>query len=80
MKPEGGDAGAIVSRKKAEQEEQWDNIVKAFEEKTSINANVVERVKGGLTVDLYGIRGFVPATHVGNGKIRQPRPLRGDRA
>lgn len=70
IKPEGGDSGAMVSRKKAEQEEQWDNIVKAFEEKTSITANVVERVKGGLTVDLFGIRGFVPATHVGNGKIR----------
>ncbi len=70
VKPEGGDTGALVSRKKAEQEEQWDNIVRAFEDKSSIKANVVERVKGGLTVDLFGIRGFVPATHVGNGKIR----------
>ena len=70
IKPEGGESGATVSRKKAEQEEQWDGIVSAFENGTSIKANVVERVKGGLTVDLAGVRGFVPATHVGNGKIR----------
>jgi ribosomal protein S1 len=30
---------------------------------------VVDRVKGGLVVDI-GVRGFVPATHVGNGKLR----------
>ena len=30
---------------------------------------VTERVKGGLVVDL-GIRGFVPASHVGSGKVR----------
>jgi len=30
---------------------------------------VTDRVKGGLVVDL-GIRGFVPASHVGSGKVR----------
>ena len=30
---------------------------------------VEERVKGGLVVDL-GIRGFVPAAHVGNGSLK----------
>jgi len=29
----------------------------------------VDRVKGGLSVDV-GVRGFVPATHVGSGKLR----------
>ncbi|MER3497044.1 MAG: hypothetical protein C4320_10020, partial [Armatimonadota bacterium] len=74
VKPEGGDRGAEVSRKRAEIEEMWDGIVAAFENQTSIKAPVIERVKGGLTVDLgmpgQSVRGFVPATHVGNGKIR----------
>ena len=30
---------------------------------------VTDRVKGGLVVDL-GIRGFVPASHVGNGSLK----------
>jgi len=30
---------------------------------------VTDRVKGGLVVDL-GIRGFIPASHVGSGKVR----------
>jgi 4-hydroxy-3-methylbut-2-enyl diphosphate reductase len=34
-----------------------------------ITAQVVDRVKGGLVVDV-GVRGFVPATHVGSGKLR----------
>src|SRR3712207_6371425 len=34
-----------------------------------LNAAVTERVKGGLVVDL-GIRGFVPASHVGSGQAR----------
>ena len=34
-----------------------------------INAMVTDRVKGGLVVDL-GIRGFVPASRVGSGKVK----------
>jgi 4-hydroxy-3-methylbut-2-enyl diphosphate reductase len=36
---------------------------------TIVTATVQERVKGGLVVDL-GVRGFVPASHVGNGKLK----------
>lgn len=68
-KTQGTDGNPIVSRKAAEFEEQWDRIVRAFDDGSSINAMVVDRVKGGLVVDV-GVRGFVPATHVGNGKLR----------
>jgi|688.fasta_scaffold191879_2 4-hydroxy-3-methylbut-2-enyl diphosphate reductase len=69
IKTQGSDGNPIVSRKQAEFEEQWDRIVRSFEDGSSINAMVVDRVKGGLVVDV-GVRGFVPATHVGNGKLR----------
>lgn len=69
LNPTGSEGNPTVSRKRAEFEEQWDRIIKAFEEGSSINAMVVDRVKGGLVVDV-GVRGFVPATHVGNGKLR----------
>lgn len=69
LNPTGSEGNPTVSRKRAEFEEQWDRIIKAFEEGTPINAMVVDRVKGGLVVDV-GVRGFVPATHVGNGKLR----------
>lgn len=69
LNPTGSDGNPTVSRKRAEFEEQWANIIKAHEEGTTIEAPVIDRVKGGLVVDI-GVRGFVPATHVGNGKLR----------
>lgn len=69
IKPEGGDGNAIVSKKMADFDKVWDKIVAAFESGEMLTAQVVERVKGGLVVDI-GVRGFVPMTHVGSGKIR----------
>lgn len=69
LNPEGREGNPIVSRKRAEFESAWDRIVEEFERKDTVTALVTERVKGGLVVDL-GVRGFVPATHVGSGQIR----------
>lgn len=63
------DGSPVVSKKQADFDEAWHKVVGAHTEGTMITAPVVERVKGGLVVDI-GVRGFVPATHVGNGKIR----------
>jgi 4-hydroxy-3-methylbut-2-enyl diphosphate reductase len=69
LRPEGAEGNAVVSKKSADFEEAWDKIEHSFTEGRSINALVVDRVKGGLVVDI-GVRGFVPATHVGSGKLR----------
>lgn len=69
IRPEGGDGNAIVSKKKADFDQRWNRILESFTEGQTISAQVVSRVKGGLEVDL-GVRGFVPATHVGTGKLR----------
>jgi ribosomal protein S1 len=69
IRPEGGEGNAIVSKKRADFEETWDKIEQAYRSQEMITAQVVDRVKGGLVVDV-GVRGFVPATHVGSGKLR----------
>lgn len=69
LKPESGEGNPIVSKKKADFENTWYAIEDAFNEGKILTAQVVDRVKGGLVVDI-GVRGFVPATHVGNGKLR----------
>ncbi|HVT13421.1 MAG TPA: 30S ribosomal protein S1 [Fimbriimonadaceae bacterium] len=70
LRPEGGAEGnALVSKKRADFEEAWDRIEDAYRTQEMITAQVVDRVKGGLVVDV-GVRGFVPATHVGSGKLR----------
>jgi len=70
LRPEGGAEGnALVSKRRADFEEAWDRIEDAYKTQEMITAQVVDRVKGGLVVDV-GVRGFVPATHVGSGKLR----------
>lgn len=69
IRPEGAEGNPIVSKKRADFEEAWDRIEGAFHNQESLTAQVVDRVKGGLVVDV-GVRGFVPATHVGSGKLR----------
>jgi len=60
----GGRSGNIIlSKKKADYERAWQSIIKAFESGEVLSAMVIDRVKGGLVVDL-GMRGFLPASHV----------------
>jgi|GEM_PF-67107 len=69
IRTESSEGNAIASKKRAEFEENWDRIEEALNSGAMITATVIERVKGGLVVDV-GVRGFVPATHVGSGKLR----------
>jgi len=66
---ETADGQILLSKKRADFEKAWDHVIEAFQNGATVTAMVTDRVKGGLTVDL-GIRGFIPASHVGNGKIR----------
>ena len=63
------DGNPIVSKRKADMDVVWDRLKEAFEEKKVVTGFVINRVKGGLEVDL-GVRGFIPGSHVGNGKVR----------
>ncbi|MBC7805970.1 MAG: 30S ribosomal protein S1 [Akkermansiaceae bacterium] len=69
LDPEGREGNILLSKKRADFEKTWDNLIVAMNEGKVVTAMVQERVKGGLVVDL-GVRGFVPASHVGNGKLK----------
>jgi ribosomal protein S1 len=69
VEPEGHDGGPVLSKKRADFENAWDKVEKAYREGGLLKAMVTDRVKGGLVIDL-GIRGFVPASHVGSGKLK----------
>ncbi len=69
LQPENQDGIPVLSKKRADFEQAWDNIAIARDKNETLTAMVTDRVKGGLVVDL-GIRGFVPASHVGNGSLK----------
>jgi ribosomal protein S1 len=56
-----------LSKKRADLEKTWIRIRQAKEKGDVLYGTVVEQVKGGLVVDL-GVRGFIPASHMGLGK------------
>jgi small subunit ribosomal protein S1 len=51
-----------LSHQKAQKLRAWDEIEKAYNEKRPIRATVVERIKGGLTVDIMGANAFLPGS------------------
>lgn len=69
LKTNSAEGNPVVSKRKADFDVIWQRILDSFESGEVFQANVIDRVKGGLVVDI-GVRGFVPATHVGSGKLR----------
>ncbi len=55
----------ILSRTKAAQFTAWNKIEAAFENKTLIAAHVTGVTRGGLNVEIEGVRAFMPASQSG---------------
>ncbi len=53
----------VLSREKAEKMKIWDEIEKAYADKKVVIGRVIERIKGGLAVDI-GVRAFLPGSQV----------------
>jgi small subunit ribosomal protein S1 len=64
VQPENQDGHAVVSVDRARQEKSWRILQEQFEASQVIDAEVVNYNKGGLLVNLDGVRGFVPASQV----------------
>src|SRR5271165_6643383 len=59
-----------LSYHKAQRLKAWDEIEKAYNQKAPVKARIIDRIKGGLTVDIMGARAFLPGSQV------EPRPVR----
>jgi len=67
----------VLSRADAVRLRAWDDVEKAFNEGTPIKGRVMERIKGGLRVDVDGIAAFLPGSQVDTRPIRNLDSLRG---
>jgi small subunit ribosomal protein S1 len=65
------DGNLVLSRDKAAKIKIWDDVKVACEQNTPVKGTVIERVKGGLSVDI-GIPAFLPGSQV---DIRPVRDL-----
>jgi small subunit ribosomal protein S1 len=64
VQPENQEGHAVLSIDKAKMEKSWRKLQKQFEGGEIIEAEVTGYNKGGLLVNLEGVRGFVPASQV----------------
>src|SRR5205809_1364016 len=67
----------VLSREKAERMKIWDVIERAYREGTVVKGRVIERIKGGLAVDI-GVRAFLPGSQIDLRPVRNLDSLRGE--
>ena len=73
---EDGDGHIVLSREKAEKVKIWEEVEKAHNENRIIRGRVIERIKGGLAVDI-GIRAFLPGSQIDVRPVKNLDALRG---
>ena len=66
-----------LSREKALRARSWINLQESHDEGTVINGFISGRVKGGFTVEIDGIRAFLPGSLVDVRPVRDPSYLEG---
>ncbi len=66
-----------LSRERAKRLECWIELEKAFEKGESVKGVITGKVKGGFTVDIQGIRAFLPGSLVDVRPVRDTTYLEG---
>src|SRR3990167_3668041 len=68
-----------LSREKARRAESWEVLEEAHKANETVMGIVAERVKGGFTVEVRGVRAFLPGSLVDVRPVRDPGAMEGKR-
>ncbi|NEO29767.1 MAG: S1 RNA-binding domain-containing protein [Symploca sp. SIO3C6] len=64
IREQDADGQVTLSRRQLEVKKVWDNLTQQQEDSKSVQVRVSGVNKGGVTVDLQGLRGFIPRSHL----------------
>ena len=64
IKTDDGDGGILLSTKKLEYIANWEEIVKAYEDKSVLEVKVTRTVKGGVIAEYKEFSGFIPLSQL----------------
>src|SRR6516225_7649826 len=73
---ENEEGSVLLSHERAARVRVWENIEKAYHSKEAVKGIVVERVKGGVSVDI-GVKAFMPGSQVDTHPVRNLDTLKG---
>ncbi|MDX1503131.1 MAG: 30S ribosomal protein S1 [Thermoanaerobaculia bacterium] len=76
-KTEDQEGHVLLSKRKAERMKVWAEVEKSYKAGETIKGRVVDRIKGGLTVDI-GIRAFLPGSLVDIKPVKHLESLKGE--
>ncbi len=76
-KTEDKEGHVLLSKSKAVKMRIWNDIEEAFKENSIINGRIMDRIKGGLTVDV-GLRAFLPGSLVDIKPVKNLESLKGE--
>lgn len=74
---ENGFGETRLSREKARRARTWLELEKSYENGEPITGTIIERVKGGFTVEIDSVRAFLPGSLVDVKPVRDPGYLEG---
>lgn len=64
VSPEDSNGNVVLSYKRAQEQMAWTTVEEQMEDNEIIESKIIGYNKGGLIVDVQGLRGFVPASQV----------------
>lgn len=64
LKTDDGDGNILLSKKKLEVNEHWDEINDAYENRSTVSAKIVKEVKGGVIAVYKEVSGFIPLSQL----------------
>ncbi|MEP6774815.1 MAG: 30S ribosomal protein S1 [Chloroflexota bacterium] len=64
VQPENNEGHAVLSLDRARQERSWRDLQKQYESGEVLQAKVTGYNKGGLLVNIEGVRGFIPSSQI----------------
>src|SRR5947209_4936102 len=70
------EGSVLLSHERAQRVRVWEDIDKAYHSKVAIKGRIVERVKGGVSVDI-GVKAFMPGSQVDVHPVRNLDTLKG---
>jgi len=73
---ETADGLPVLSRADAVRMKAWDDLEKSYRDGSNVKGRVIERIKGGLRVDIDGIAAFLPGSQVDIRPVRNLDSLR----
>src|SRR5215469_6873937 len=73
---ENEEGSVLLSHERAARVRVWENIEKAYHSKEAVKWTVVERVQGGVSVDI-GVKAFMPGSQVDTHPVRNLDTLKG---